>query len=199
MSLQRRWTIPRSALEKSYVEMARDGSVDREGIALWAGHDIDAEGLNVIITHVVLLRGPGIQRARGYIAITPELLNEITDTLAEVGNDTYLIGQIHGHPPFSSTRLSPTDIEGGIRTPEYLSVVAPNYGMNAQPDLHECGVHYFDPDLGWTTLSASEIDRHIVITHDVSLPVLVVGEEQGSKRIDSSSDSFKGGLNNDRA
>jgi hypothetical protein len=173
------WVIPHEAISVSYNEMARDGSLDREGIALWAGNRMDDRPTECRVRRVVLLRGALISRARGFIRIHPELLNEITDTLADCGDASYLIGQIHGHPPYSSTDLSPTDIEFGIRIPEYLSVVAPSYGMGTA-DISSCGVHVFDRESGWQELSRSEITARISLIRDPLVETCVVGNESAA-------------------
>lgn len=158
-----KWVIPRDALEASFREMMTDGELDREGIALWAGIRTGSDDDEVTIGHVVLLRGSGIVRARGFIRIAPEMLNEVTDVLEALGDGVYLAAQIHGHPPYSSTDLSPTDVMYGIRTPYYLSVVAPEYGREGHNLLADCGVHLFEPRSGWRRLTPAESGRSIVI------------------------------------
>lgn len=167
------WVIPHDALTASYSEMASDGRNDREGIALWAGHrdDLAAE---IRVTRVVLLRGRGITRARGFIRIRPELINEVTDLLSDRGDENYLVGQIHGHPPCSSTDLSPTDIEFGIRSPAYLSVVAPAYGMLGV-NMRSCGLHVFVPERGWQRLAVDEVGTRIRVAESGLLEVCEVG------------------------
>jgi hypothetical protein len=157
---QIRWIVPQAVLNASYKELASNGARGREGIALWAGvraSDGSEPEPYARITHVVLLRGPGVIRGRGYISITPELLNEVTDALAEADEDLYLVGQIHGHPPMATTDLSEVDIAYGIRTPQYLSVVAPCFGMSGNARVEECGVHVFDRGAGWRRLGAAEV------------------------------------------
>jgi hypothetical protein len=174
-----RWLIPSEALIASYMEMAGDGAMDREGIALWAGRRERLGGVTTAtVSHVVLLRGPGIHRARGFISIKADLLNDVADRLAEVDDRTYLVGQIHGHPPGARVDLSPTDILYGIRTPGYLSLVAPNYGMDATPDFSLCGVHLFDRGAGWRRFAAEETAARLSETtggHHVN--VITVGAE----------------------
>ena len=163
------WTLPTWALEASYAEMAADGKLDREGIALWAGR-ADDDGLEAVVTHVVLLRGPGVYRARGVIRIAPEVLNEVTDRLAELGDGIYLVGQVHGHPPLASTDLSYTDVAYGIRTPRYLSVVAPDYGTRGHDCLRDCGVHVFDAGAGWRRMEPEEAGRRIAVRREAAPP-----------------------------
>lgn len=178
-----RWTIPGEALEVSFDEMVSDGELDREGIALWAGARGGPTESEVTVTHVVLLRGTGVLRARGFIRIAPEVLNEVTDLLESFGDGVYVAGQIHGHPPYCSTDLSPTDVMYGIRTPHYLSVVAPEYGRRGRRQLDECGVHVFEPRVGWRRLPSTEVASRIAIdtgssvsVHTVSADADVFGE-----------------------
>jgi hypothetical protein len=174
-----RWILPQAALNHAYGELAADGTLDREGIAMWAGvANEDSDGTCVRVTHVVLLRGPGVVRGTGYIGIAPELLNEVTDALAALDGNVYLIGQIHGHPPLASTDLSEVDIAHGIRTPHYLSLVAPGYGMADVARLDECGVHVFDPSTGWRRLDPAEVAARIIVpaSAGAEVPCLVIGE-----------------------
>ncbi len=174
-----RWFVPRQALLASFAEMAADGAKDREGIALWAGTRETTSGSSTAtVSHVVRLRGPGIRRARGFISIEADLLNEVADRLAQIDDRTFLVGQIHGHPPRARVDLSPTDILYGIRTPGYLSVVAPNYGMDKIPDFCACGVHLFDPGTGWRRFSMEETAKRLSETAGADdVDVLTVGAE----------------------
>lgn len=171
------WILPQRALDYAYQELAADGALDREGIALWAG---TAQGSDVRVTHVLLLRGPGVVRKEGYIGIAPDLLNQVTDALSEIDGDVYLVGQIHGHPPRVSTDLSDVDIAYGIRAPNYLSVVAPNYGMSPVPRLEECGVHVFTPSVGWRRLLPSEVASRVSVVHLAAATVecIRIGDDQ---------------------
>ena len=158
------WLVPQTALDRSFEELAADGALGREGIVLWAGSSMkDASPQAVRVTHVILLRGTGVRRGYGYISIAPELLNEVTDALAAVGDGVYLVGQIHGHPPFVSTDLSDVDIAYGIRTPHFLSLVAPSYGMHSRAQLKECGAHVFEPQTGWRRLDPDEVATRIPV------------------------------------
>ena len=160
-----RWILPQTALDHSYAELAADGARHREGIVLWAGRSAcDGDKRPVArITHVLLLRGPGVRRGFGYISIAPELLNDVTDALAAGGDDLYVVGQIHGHPPGVPTDLSDVDIAYGIRTPQYLSVVAPDFGMSSPARIEDCGVHVFEPHAGWRRLASSEVAARLDI------------------------------------
>ena len=168
------WILPFDALRVAYEEMATDGRRGCEGIALWSGTRTDSRPSEVTVSRVILLRGPGIRRARGFIQITPELLNEVTDALFERNDGSYLIGQIHGHPPNSSTDLSPTDVEFGIRTPDYLSIVAPSFGMGGV-NIMACGVHVFDKDIGWYRIRQREIGARIIVNRQSVLEVCTIG------------------------
>lgn len=175
-----RWTVPQAALDRSYEELVADGARDREGIALWGGIAQPCAGGDAVrVTHVILLRGPGVVRGRGYIGISPELLNDVTDALATLDGDVYLVGQIHGHPPFASTDLSEVDIAYGIRTPQYLSVVAPNYGMAFPARFAECGVHVFEPRAGWLRFAPAEVAARMSVpsASDADITCITVGAE----------------------
>jgi hypothetical protein len=179
-TLPLRWIVPQGALDRAYEELARDGARDREGIVLWAGIvEPSARGEAARVTHVLLLRGPGVVRGMGYIGISPELLNEVTDALAALDGDVYLIGQIHGHPPFASTDLSEVDIAYGIRTPHYLSVVAPDYGMASAARLGDCGVHVFEPRAGWRRFTPVELAARVDVPphSDANATCLTVGAD----------------------
>jgi len=169
------WTLPQRALDYAYQELAADGALDREGIALWAG---TAQGSKVRVTHVLLLRGPGVVRKEGYIGIAPDLLNQVTDALSAIDGDVYLVGQIHGHPPRVSTDLSHVDIAYGIRAPNYLSIVAPNYGMSPVARLDECGVHVFETSNGWRRLRPSEVTSRVTVLHSPAIECLRIGDDQ---------------------
>lgn len=179
-ALPLQWILPQAALDRSYEELAADGARDREGIALWGGiAETCARGDAVRITHIILLRGPGVVRGMGYIGISPELLNEVTDALAALDGDVYLVGQIHGHPPLASTDLSDVDIAYGIRTPQYLSVVAPNYGMAPAARLVECGIHVFESRVGWRRFTRAEVSARVEVPSSTNADVtcLTVGAE----------------------
>lgn len=175
-----RWILPQAALDRSYEELAGDGARDREGIVLWGGiAEPCARYDTVYVTHVILLRGPGVVREMGYIGIAPELLNDVTDALAGLDGDVYLVGQIHGHPPLATTDLSEVDIAYGIRTPHYLSVIAPDYGMAPAARLAECGVHVFEPRAGWRRLAPTEVAARVEVPSrdDDDVTCLTVGSE----------------------
>lgn len=176
------WLLPQAALDRSFEELAADGGRGREGIVLWAGTSNNASPPAVSVTHVILLRGEGVRRGCGYISIAPALLNEVTDALAAVGDGVYLVGQIHGHPPFASTDLSEVDIAYGIRTPLFLSVVAPSYGMENRARLGECGVHVFEPQTGWRRLERDEARTRIAVldSSDADIACLTIGVDNSA-------------------
>jgi hypothetical protein len=176
------WQLPRAALQVSYLEMGADGGRDREGIALWAGRGISAAGDDpvVAVTHVVLLRGPGVRRSRAQIRISAGLLNDVTDALS-TEEGLYLVGQIHGHPPGSAVDLSTTDIAYGISMPDYLSLVAPDFGTAETPRIGECGVHEYVADAGFRRLSRGEVASRVQLEEGVGISVIVVGSAPGDQ------------------
>jgi hypothetical protein len=166
------WRMPRSVFDSSLEEMARDGVQGNEGIMLWLGHRDESL---VDITHLVALRGPGIIKEPDFLSIEPELLNEVTDLGIQIG--AHLVGQIHSHFSAEFLDLSYTDRTYGIRAPDYLSLVAPDYGMNPVTSINDCGVHVFELGRGYRRLAPDEVARRIQVVDGPSLPVLTVGEE----------------------
>ena len=75
------WNLPAAALQASLAEMAPDGVRGCEGIALWLGR---RSGATAEITHVVALRGLGIEKLPDRLSISPELLNEVTDVAIDL-------------------------------------------------------------------------------------------------------------------
>ena len=171
----RSWTLPRAAIAASFDEMAADGELEREGICLWGGRRRlpDSTGnVGVDVTHVILLRGDGVVRHQGFIGISPILFNDVTDALAGIGDGVYIVGQIHSHPPYCSVDLSPTDVKYGIATPQFLSIVAPRFGMDPRPTVASCGVHVFETPR-WRRLSDVETSERCVLSDGVVETVLV--------------------------
>lgn len=164
------WRLPTAALTDSLAELARDGRSGSEGIMLWVGQRRDGVAE---VTHLVALRGAGIIKAPAFIRITPPLFNEVADVVAEL--DAVLVGQIHSHGVGYSTNLSPTDRTQGIAVPYYLSIVAPDYALRPATRLVECGVHVFEPAVGYRRLPAAEIDERIQLVPGAVVPVLTVG------------------------
>lgn len=166
------WRMPRSVLHSSLEEMARDGVKGNEGVMLWLGRR--DEGV-VEVTHLVALRGPGIIKEPDFLSIEPELLNDVTDLSIELG--AHLVGQIHSHFSAEFLDLSYTDRTYGIHAPNYLSLVAPDYGMNPATNINDCGVHVYEHGSGYRRLSPDEVGRRIHVVDGPNLPVLIVGEE----------------------
>jgi hypothetical protein len=167
------WQFPQSAVPSVLSEMAIDGSKGNEGITLFLG--VDA-GTTTEITHLVRLRGNGITKHPDQITISPALFNEVTDIA--IKEKVRLIGQVHSHGPGYCLDLSPTDRRYGIRTPDYLSLVAPNYAMTDTP-IHEWGIHVFVENQGYVRLPDQEVKRRIELSSGPPLPFLTVGEDNG--------------------
>ena len=165
------WTLPVSALENAFAEMAIDGRDGNEGVTLWLGKRGNGRAE---ITHSVVLRGPGVIKRPAYLNIEPDLLNDVADLAIEL--DVSLVGQIHSHGHGYSTDLSLTDRNYGIRVPYYLSLVAPDYAMNAGIPITDCGVHVYERDLRFRRFSLSEVDTRIKLVGGIDTPVLTVGE-----------------------
>ncbi len=165
------WTLPVSALENAFAEMAIDGREGNEGVTLWLGKRGNGRAE---ITHSVVLRGSGVIKRPAYLNIEPYLLNDVADLAIE--RDLSLVGQIHSHGHGYSTDLSHTDRNYGIRVPYYLSLVAPDYAMNPGTPVTDCGVHIYEQELGFRRFSPAEIDSRIKLVEGVDTPVLTVGE-----------------------
>jgi len=165
-----RWLIPRDAWRESFEEMARDGRAGNEGVALWLGQSRDGVAT---VSHVVVLRGPGIVKQPALLMISSALINDITDIAIELG--AVLIGQIHAHGPGWSIDLSHTDRTCGIAHPSYLSVVAPDYGLRPQVGPDQCGVHVYMPRIGFTRLSSADTRRRVTLVDGPVARPLVVG------------------------
>jgi hypothetical protein len=168
------WRIPESAIADALAEMSIDGRDGNEGIALFLGQDNDDGDAEV--THLVKLRGPGLKKRPAQINIDAALLNEVTDVAIE--NKVRLLGQVHSHGPGYGIALSRTDRVYGIKTPYYLSLVAPDYGLSAAP-IQRWGVHVFREQQGYVQLSAVEADRRIQLVPDMDVYVITVGVEDG--------------------
>src|SRR5262245_19086266 len=98
------WCIPRAAVQQSFEEMAMDGRKGDEGIMLWLGSRQDG---TVMITDLVALRGPRIQKSPARIDIDATLLNDVTDLAMML--EKSLVGQIHSHGPLHGVDLSWVD------------------------------------------------------------------------------------------
>ena len=167
------WRVPEMAIADTLEEMAIDGREGNEGIVLFLGGDRDAVAE---VTHLVKLRGPCIEKYPWRINIDAALLNDVTDIAIE--NKLRLIGQVHSHGPGYGLDLSPTDKAYGIRTPYYLSLVAPDYALTATP-LQSWGVHVFMENRGWLRLGASEASRRLQVLPGKHASVITVGGEDG--------------------
>jgi hypothetical protein len=168
-----RWILPESVLADSLTEMAHDGAHQNEGVMLWLGHRKDGQ---VEVSHLVALRGPGVIRGPYLLQIESVLLNDVADLAIEHGAS--LVGQIHSHGGGCSTDLSVTDGTYGFAVPYYLSVVAPDYGLRPNTTITDCGVHVFEPVMGYRRLTRQETLDRIYIVPGPHLPLLIVGEEE---------------------
>lgn len=165
------WRISKQAFADSLRELARDGTDGNEGIILWLGK---RDYGMAEISHLVALRGPGVVKRPYSLQISPELLNQVTDLTLKFG--VSMIGQMHSHGPGSGVGLSSTDRDLGISVPHYLSVVAPYFGRRPATRVSDCGVHVFEPRIGYRRLSRWETWWRIRVVQSPSLPVLIVGE-----------------------
>ncbi|SRR5579883_1068049 len=166
------WHLPTSAFTESLREMARDGVSGNEGVALWLGHRSNGQAE---VTHLVALRGPGVIKRPDQLILRPELLNEVTDIAVALG--VALVGQIHSHGKLYGTDLSFADRTFGITVPYFLSLVAPDYALRPNTRLEECGVHVFEPGIGFRRLPPAELSQRIVLVPGIPIPFLTVGEE----------------------
>lgn len=167
----KRWIIPQAALDQSREEMALDGRAGNEGTSLWLG---TKKGGEARLTHLVFLRGPGVDKSPYNIRITPELMREVHEKAMAVSG--ILIGQIHSHHRHCGVDLSPTDHACGIRVPYFLSIVYPDYAQTESTKITDCGVHVFLPDKGFVRLSSKEVAKQIIVEPQLPVEVLVVGE-----------------------
>lgn len=133
-----KWKLPADLLAESVRIMQPCGAKGHEGLAMWLGVQHD---LQVDITHVVALRGAGLQTAPLQIRLSYQAMNRLSDIAEVLG--TYLVGQIHSHPGHH-VGLSDVDRELGIRVQGYLSVVYPHYAQRSGYGLQACGVHAFE-------------------------------------------------------
>ena len=168
-----KWRIPRDILAKSLEEMALDGVRGNEGICLWLGSRND-DG-NATITHMALLRGPGIVKSPANIQIAPELMREVHEITRE--NELTLVGQIHSHGRGYGVSLSYWDRTYGISVPYYLSLVAPDYAMNKVTKIEDCGVHVFQPKKGYVQLGVKQVKKSVLIKAGRSVTILTIGDD----------------------
>src|SRR5580658_3869526 len=95
------WLFPEGVIADALEEMAIDGHQGNEGIALFLGRDKDG---TAEVTHLVKLRGPGLEKYPDQIKIDASVLNEVTDVA--MSNNVRLIGQVHSHGPGFGIALS---------------------------------------------------------------------------------------------
>lgn len=165
------WRLPTAAFSVSLEEMASDGAMGNEGVALWLGR---RDSGIATITHVVALRGPGVIKRPALIDITAALFDDVTDVA--IGLGVSLIGQIHSHGPWHGVDLSETDRTRGIGVPGYLSLVAPAYACSPGTDLRDCGVHVFVAQTRYVRLSSAEAVRRVRLEDVGPVPIIVVGK-----------------------
>jgi hypothetical protein len=167
----KKWVVPESAIADSLREMALDGALGNEGVALWLGKRL--KGI-AEVTHLVALRGPGVIKRPDLLRIESFLFNDVADVAIKLG--VSLLGQIHSHRGFG-VDLSWVDSTYGVAVPYYLSAVAPYYAMRDDTDIKDCGVHVFEPGRGYRRLPPQEVAKRIRIGYGQKLPFLIVGEE----------------------
>jgi len=149
-----KWRLPIDLLDESVRIMQPCGAQGHEGLAMWLG--VEQDNL-VDITHIVALRGAGLQTAPLQIRMSYKAMNRLSDIAEELG--AYLVGQIHSHPGHH-VGLSDVDRELGIRVQGYLSVVYPHYAQRNGCGLEACGVHTFDAG-DFRRLRATEVASRI--------------------------------------
>lgn len=155
-----KWILPAQAFMHSMAEMAIDGKEGNEGVALWLGtHAGDVAS----ISHVVVLRGPGVTRRPQLLVMDDSVLNAITDVCIQM--KLVLVGQIHSHGPQGWVELSRTDKTEGIRSPFYLSAVAPYYAQREGIRPTDCGFHVCDINSQFHRLGPADVETRIVISH----------------------------------
>lgn len=165
------WVLPEVAFTASLEEMARDGASGNEGVMLWLGQQ--RQGI-AEITHLVALRGNGVIKEPYFLQIESGLLNDVADLAIEYG--VSLIGQIHSHGGGCSTDLSLTDRRYGIKTPYYLSVVAPDFALRQETRITDCGVHVYEPNHAYRRLSDAETAERIKVVRGLTPTMLLIGE-----------------------
>lgn len=162
------WVIPDEAIRASFRELAVDGLVSREGVALWLGQKKDGVAT---VTHVVTLRCSGVVREPLALRISSAVMNDVTDLAIQT--QSVLVGQIHSHPGMFID-LSLVDRTDGIAVPDYLSVVAPRYGTKPVPLMADCGFHVFEEPGGFRQMSSAEVGRRVLRGGDQCVHSLVV-------------------------
>src|SRR5258707_12456532 len=166
------WRLAEGVLEGSLQEMSNDGVHGNEGVVLWLGRRIQGQAE---ITHLVGLRGSGVTKRPDFLVISPWLLNEVADVALQLS--VSLIGQIHTHGSGYGLDLSRTDRTQGIAVPHFLSVVAPDYGLRSDISITDCGVHVFEPGLGYRRLSMREVEQRVQVVPGPPPPLLLIGRD----------------------
>jgi len=109
------------------------------------------------------------------LVVSPWLLNEVADVALQLS--VSLIGQIHTHGSGYDIDLSRTDRARGIAVPYFLSVVAPDYGLRSDIGIADCGVHVFEPGLGYRRLSTREVEQRVQVVSGSPPPLLLIGQD----------------------
>ena len=164
------WRVGKHVFAQSLAEMARDGVMGNEGVAMWLGR---YERNVAIISHLGVLRGRFLRKEPDLLMIGSELINDLTDLA--IDNDVRLIGQIHSHGPKYGTNLSETDRRYGVAVPGMLSLVAPDYALRKGTTLVDCGVHLFLPGQGWRRFSDQEVTARLSLFDDDAASILTAG------------------------
>jgi hypothetical protein len=167
-----KWRLPGDLLRQSIDEMALDGRCGNEGTCLWLGNRARGEAT---VTHVVFLRGPGVQKSPVNVRLSAELMRLVHDR-ADAQHLT-LLAQIHSHSRWSGVNMSPTDHAYGISVPFFLSVICPDYAQNPATRIGDCGVHVFLPGEGYMRLTERQLSRKLVEAPGCRAEVLIAGED----------------------
>jgi hypothetical protein len=165
-----KWVFPRDALDVALAELRLDGDRSTEGIALWLG---DRKSGVASVSHMVYLRGSGLFKTEYHIRVSPNLINEVTDSAINLGKT--LIGQIHSHPADAGVGMSPSDEAGTPHVPYYLSVVVPDLALRDRIEIADCGVHVFDPRRGFRRLSQKQVRSRIAFTAGETVQRITLG------------------------
>lgn len=166
------WHLTEGVLEGSLREMSTDGIRGNEGVVLWLGRRAQRQAE---VTHLVGLRGSDVIKRPDLLVISPWLLNEVADVALQLS--VSLIGQIHTHGSGYDIDLSRTDRTRGIAVPHFLSVVAPDYGLRSDIGITDCGVHVFEPGLGYRRLSTREVEQRVQVVSGSPPPLLLIGQD----------------------
>jgi proteasome lid subunit RPN8/RPN11 len=164
------WRVSSEVFAQSLSEMALDGVMGNEGVAMWLGR---YEGNVAIVSHLGVLRGPYVRKEPDLLMIDSELINDLTDLA--ITNNVRLIGQIHSHAPKYGTDLSETDRRYGVAVPGMLSLVAPDYALRKGTTLIDCGVHVFLPGEGWRRLPSKEVTARLSLFDGGTASILAAG------------------------